>query len=161
MKLCELSKDHALTLYNIHLQTFDMPWTVDAFDVLLNDPACSGWLSLDQNGVTGFLLIRTIIDQSEIMSLAVLPRFRRQGIAQNLVKTYLDHLNENNIHESFLEVDVNNEAAISLYSGLGFKKIGLRPDYYDHPDGSKTSALLMKWSQADVNRQQPILNTLQ
>jgi ribosomal protein S18 acetylase RimI-like enzyme len=48
--------------------------------------------------------------------------------------------------EVFLEVSVDNAAARALYAGLGFREVGLRPDYYEEAVGAARDALVLRRS---------------
>jgi ribosomal-protein-alanine N-acetyltransferase len=48
----------------------------------------------------------------------------------------------------FLEVGQDNPAALTLYDRLGFKRVGLRRDYYTRRDGARVDAVLMRLSLA-------------
>ena len=80
--------------------------------------------------VTAFLLWRALpADETEILSLAVAGRARRQGFAELLLRRLFD-LRKG---EYFLEVRSSNAAALALYQKLGFQQIGLRREYYHRP----------------------------
>lgn len=144
MKLIDLCQTDALVLRDIHLVTFDVPWSLETFEVLLNDPTCCGWMVMDGTAPVGFVLVRIILDQSEILTISVLPEYRQKGMGRILMEAYFSSLMCLKVKQAFLEVDVNNVAAIHLYTTMGFEEISIRPNYYDHPDGSKTSAKVMR-----------------
>ena len=81
-------------------------------------------------GDGGFILARQTLDEAEILTLAVHPAMRRGGIATALVNTALALVGAAGAKAMFLEVAEANEAAIHLYATAGFKRIGLRRDYY-------------------------------
>lgn len=145
MIIRDLTPADTLALANIHLQTFDLPWSLDAFHTLLRDQTCRGWMIGNEVTSIGFLLVRVVLDQSDILTLAILPMYHKRGFGQKLVERYLSHLRAQGIRQAFLEVDVNNDAAIKLYKKCQFHEIGTRPDYYEHPDGTRTAALLMRY----------------
>ena len=88
--------------------------------------------------VVGFLVARDIDrEESEILNLAVVPEFRRQGIAQELLQMFLNAKKG----VIFLEVRESNQAARNLYKLLGFQEVGIRSQYYDRP---LESAIVMK-----------------
>ena len=66
--------------------------------------------------------------EREILNLAVVPAFRRSGLATQLLK-----LEFQNSAVFLLEVRESNLAARALYERLGFVEISRRKDYYDHP----------------------------
>ncbi|MEM3507606.1 MAG: N-acetyltransferase [Candidatus Bathyarchaeia archaeon] len=70
------------------------------------------------------------VRKGHIVSIAVLPEFRRKGIAMELIDKVLKFLNEKKIDECFLEVRTTNEPAIGLYKKLGFSIVRTMPGYY-------------------------------
>ena len=62
--------------------------------------------------------------------VAVLPEYRRQGIAQELIIQAIDIAKSKGAQYVYLEVRVSNIAAINLYKKHGFYQIGLRKEYY-------------------------------
>ena len=80
--------------------------------------------------VAGFVVVRrTAANESEILNLAVLPEFRRMGIATGLVRNVLERYRG----AVFLEVRESNQAAQTLYQKLSFRQAGRRPGYYEDP----------------------------
>jgi ribosomal-protein-alanine N-acetyltransferase len=80
--------------------------------------------------LAGFLVAREIAeDEREILNVAVVPEFRRRGIARTLVRSFLDGFQG----VVFLEVRASNRGARELYKSLGFQDVTLRKDYYDFP----------------------------
>ncbi|HDN75611.1 MAG TPA: ribosomal-protein-alanine N-acetyltransferase [Acidilobales archaeon] len=66
-----------------------------------------------------------------IISIAVLPEFRRRGIGTALLKEAIERLKKYyNVDEVYLEVRVSNEAAINLYKKLDFKIVKVIKFYY-------------------------------
>ncbi|HKE21039.1 MAG TPA: ribosomal protein S18-alanine N-acetyltransferase [Bryobacteraceae bacterium] len=97
------------------------------------------FVAVHQNQVAGFLVWRAIADaECEILNLAVLPDFRRQGVGRALVQSLLKSFNG----PVFLEVRESNEAAIGLYKSLGFEQISRRLEYYREPP---EAAIVMKF----------------
>ena len=76
-----------------------------------------------------------------MMNLAVLPQYRRQGIAEGLVQNLISELKDRQAVSLALEVRVSNEPAIALYQKLGFSQVGRRPGYYRKP---KEDALILR-----------------
>ncbi|NCN28590.1 GNAT family N-acetyltransferase [bacterium] len=90
----------------------------------------------------GILLFRVMEDSSDLMHLSVLAK--RQGWGQKLMKFYFEQLKSHypRVERVMLEVKVNNLAAMSLYTSMGFCKLQERQGYY--PDG-KSAFVLEKW----------------
>lgn len=78
----------------------------------------------------GFAFWRSLGEEAEILSIGVAPRFRQSGGAKALLAEVIERARGEGVRKLFLEVDVANLAAASLYQGLGFEKIGRRKRYY-------------------------------
>ncbi len=85
----------------------------------------------------GFSDIRKfrLVGKGHVVSLAVLPEFRRTGIATALVNGALERLVAHKAEECFLEVRASNRTAIALYESLGFKS--MRRIQYYYMDGEE------------------------
>jgi len=94
----------------------------------------------------GFLLGRVVADEAEILTLAVDPAARRQGIARDLLKEFEARSIAQGATVAFLEVAADNEPAIALYISTGFEQAGHRRGYYRRPDGSGLDALVLRRS---------------
>ena len=68
--------------------------------------------------------------EADILTVAVLPGFRRQGIAKEFMRQIEAWSLENGASAMMLEVEQSNESAIELYKALGYLKISVRMDYY-------------------------------
>ncbi|HEX4749799.1 MAG TPA: ribosomal protein S18-alanine N-acetyltransferase [Bryobacteraceae bacterium] len=88
------------------------------------------WVAESGEQIAGFVVVREVFSgEREILNLAVVGRFQRQGIATALLKQVLAHA-----ERVFLEVRESNAAALTLYRKLGFLEVGRRPKYYHAPD---------------------------
>jgi ribosomal-protein-alanine N-acetyltransferase len=61
-----------------------------------------------------------LIRKGHVVSIAVLPRARRKGVAQELMKTAMEGMRVYKAKQCYLEVRVTNEAGVALYKKLGF-----------------------------------------
>lgn len=89
----------------------------------------------------GYICFWQIIDEVQVFNLAVHPAHRRRGIGCTLLLRALQQGYEQGARIALLEVRRSNEAAQSLYTRLGFKAAGVRPNYYG---GWNEPALLME-----------------
>jgi ribosomal-protein-alanine N-acetyltransferase len=82
--------------------------------------------------VQGFLIARCAGDEAEILTLAVEPNHRRQGLARAILAAAIAALRKAGAKRLFLEVEAANESARGLYQSLGAVAVGRRPRYYEH-----------------------------
>ena len=93
-------------------------------------------------GLSGYLLSLSVLDEVQIMQIAVAEPCRRQGLASRMTLHLIAE--KAAMHEMTLEVRESNRAARQLYAGLGFVECGCRKNYYA-PDisGRCENAILM------------------
>lgn len=84
--------------------------------------------SIDDRPV-GFALVRNVMDEAELLLLAVDPAYRRRGIAGSLLRAVIAEAQMSGIADMHLEVRANNDA-VRLYAAHGFIKVGERRGYY-------------------------------
>lgn len=128
----------AARLADLHAAAFPAPWDAAAFAALLDQ---SGVLAIEAPG--GFILIRTVADEAEILTLAVDPVARRRGLGARLVRDGAAAAAAGGAARLFLEVADDNTAALAVYARAGFLEAGRRPGYYARPDGRPRDALIL------------------
>jgi ribosomal-protein-alanine N-acetyltransferase len=138
----------------IHAVAFASPWSGSDIAALLASPGVFALAGRDVRGPHGFILVRAIAGEAEILTLAVDPAFRRRGLARVLVEAATGVALGLEAEALFLEVAEDNAAAIALYTGLSFAEVGRRRGYYARPNGAGTGgahidALVMR---RDLNR---------
>ncbi|HWQ85473.1 GNAT family N-acetyltransferase [Brevundimonas sp.] len=130
--------DVAARLAALHAGAFDAPWDAAAFETLLGQAGVFLAETPD-----GFILMRTVADEAEILTLAVRPAARRRGVGAELVARGVAGAAARGAARVFLEVAEDNAAARALYARAGFVEAGRRPRYYARADGSRQDALLL------------------
>jgi ribosomal-protein-alanine acetyltransferase len=101
-----------------------------------------GWVIETGGGVCGFLVIRTVAQEAEILNLSVHTAERRAGNATVLLREALAECRELHVKKIFLEVRESNGPAISFYLKHGFVRNGRRPAYYQNP--TEAAVLMMR-----------------
>ena len=112
---------------------FSDPWSVSAFTYELTNPLSLWLIAAEQEKVLGYVGSQTVMDETDMMNVAVAPEYRRQGIGEKLVLELISRLKERGSKSLTLEVRVSNDSAIALYEKLGFHQVGRRPGYYRNP----------------------------
>ena len=125
---------------NLDISDFDDFWNMDILKEELTSETSQFFCAKYENKIVGFAGIKIIIDEADIMNIAVKKDYRRQGIATLLLNHILNICKEKEINTIHLEVNEENFSAISLYQKLGFKECGRRKQYYDNT----YDAILMK-----------------
>lgn len=128
----------AEALAALHAEAFDAPWNAAAFSALLDQPGVFG-----VRKAGGFILCRIVLDEAEILTLAVRPQDRRAGLASRLTEVAAGLAARGGAERLFLEVAEDNAAARALYGRLGFVQTGRRRGYYARAEGSSADALLL------------------
>ena len=122
----------------IHAEAFDAPWDAASLTALLASP---GVFAVEE--ADGFILIRVVADEAEILTLAVRPEARRSGLGARLVEAAVVRAAVLGAERMFLEVAEDNVAARALYTRAGFVEAGRRRGYYARTDGSREDALVL------------------
>lgn len=78
-----------------------------------------------------------------IVSIAVHPRYRRQGIGSKLMDKLLKLLQDRKCVQVRLEVKVTDKAAHALYDKFGFRQVGVIPGYYNEKEDA--AVFLLDW----------------
>jgi ribosomal-protein-alanine N-acetyltransferase len=132
----------AALMAEMHAESFaaNQAWGVSAITLMLGLPGHFGLLAVRQDAPLGFALGRVQADQAEILTIAVRPGARGQGVGRALLHGLLAEAAKRGALELFLEVAEPNAAARALYAGAGGKEVGRRRRYY--ADG--TDALVLR-----------------
>lgn len=128
-----LHSTDAVWLEELHKSCFDplQRWSKDLFATMLAQPPVLGLALIENDTPQGFILGRHVVDECEIITLAITPAARRHGYAQQLVETFLKQKRTQGATRFFLEVAATNKGAIALYEKLGFFTVSTRPNYYE------------------------------
>jgi [ribosomal protein S18]-alanine N-acetyltransferase len=123
----------------IEVVSFSVPWTEEMFGNELASETLAGVLVARDPGagspppVVGYICVWLVSDELHINNLAVHPRWRKRGIARQLLQAALQHGRRGGARAAFLEVRASNVAAQGLYRKFHFEAVGVRPRYYTHP----------------------------
>lgn len=120
----------------IEKECFSVPWTSRSIESqIMTDGSICVLIRDDRsdNRPVGYICGQSVSDECELYRIAVLPAYRKQGIADRLMSYFLDKCRENGIKNVFLEVRCDNEPAKHLYGKHGFCEVGRRRNYYTEP----------------------------
>lgn len=115
------------------------PWSPDAIRASLELPTTRAWVA-EESGIVGHLIASSVLDEGEVLTVAVHPEHRRRGIARELLSACEHAWVRAGVRRAYLDVRTDNAAAIALYEGLGWVRAGVRAGYY--ADGSDALQLV-------------------
>lgn len=133
------------TIARIHALSFDDAWTGVMIRRILTMPGVFGIVARHRRQwtVSGFALLRRAADECEVLSLAVSPELRGDGVGGFLFDGAMEQASIAGAKKLFLEVAEDNGVARQLYSSRGLIPVGRRPGYYRRNDGTTTAAVTM------------------
>ena len=143
MILARARPEDAPDMASVHAQAFDKPWDESDFEGVLEAPGVFGLIVRDEDPA-GLLICRTVAGEAEILTVGVAGWARRRGIGRDLMTAAIALARQGGAERMFLEVDVDNAAAVTLYERLGFARAGLRKAYYDRGLAGFADALVMR-----------------
>lgn len=118
-------------VYEIENSSFFEPWSKKHLLKELTSNTLLDHYVYELDGeVVGFYIASRVLDLVEIFTIAVDENYRRRGIGEELLSHLIDLGKKNKASEIWLEVSVKNTNAINLYEKFGFKKDGIRKNYY-------------------------------
>ena len=136
-----MNESHVAPIAQLEKLCFSDPWSENSIRYELTNPLSFWMVAMEGDRVAGYVGSQTVLDEADMMNIAVHPDFRCRGVAKSLVESLVDGLKERNVHCLTLEVRASNDPAISLYQKLGFAQVGRRPNYYRNP---KEDALILR-----------------
>lgn len=137
------SADQASLLADLHARAFDRPWSAAEVSKLMGNAAVFAILSQAGSAPSGFAMAWAAAGDSELLTVAVLPEARRQGLGAELVGAAAAAALARGAGSMHLEVAEDNSAARALYEKLGFTQTGRRPSYYAAAHG-RVDAITMR-----------------
>ena len=141
VRIVPMNADHLDEVAELERICFSVPWSRNMLAEELDNLLSAFLVALDDNDkVVGYAGVQIILDEGYITNVAVRPECRRQGIAAKLLQVFLDFAKANKLAFLTLEVRASNYDAIALYGSRGFRSVGRRKNYYEHP---KEDAIIM------------------
>ena len=131
MTVVPMEERHLAALAEIEKACFHAPWSAD----MLREELGKGiFLVAEQDGAAvGYVGCQTVLDEGYITNVAVSPACRRQGIGRALVRALVSHARSQGLTFVTLEARASNAPAIALYEGAGFRRVGVRRNFYTAP----------------------------
>ena len=134
-RIRRMTADDLPGVMDIERVAFSNPWTLEMVKkeltqdwstiLLAEEPsAAGGWK------VLGFSIFWLVADEIHVLNVATEQAQRRRGIGRAVMEATLGYGRTHRCRIASLEVRRGNVAAIGMYQALGFKAVGMRPNYY-------------------------------
>lgn len=134
VRIVPMNADHVDEVAELERICFSTPWSRNMLLEELDNALSAFLVALDDSGrVAGYAGLQVVLDEGYITNVAVRPDCRKQGIAGKLLQVFLDFAQGNRLAFLTLEVRASNYDAIALYGSRGFRSVGRRKNYYEHP----------------------------
>ena len=133
MKIVKMNSSHVPQIARLEEICFSEPWSEKSIASELENTLSLWLVALDGETVAGYIGSQTVMDETDMMNVAVHPEYRRQGIGEALVMALIRQLQQTGSRNLSLEVRTSNVSARNLYEKLGFIQVGKRPRYYRNP----------------------------
>ena len=134
VRIVPMNADHLDEVAELERICFSAPWSRNMLAEELDNALSAFLVALDGDGkVVGYAGLQVILDEGYITNVAVRPEWRRRGVAGKLLQVFLDFAQANRLAFLTLEVRASNYGAIALYGSRGFRSVGRRRNYYEHP----------------------------
>lgn len=112
---------------------FSLPWSKESFEAELHNELAYYQCAEKDGVILGYMGMWRVLDECHITNVAVLPEYRKMGIASMLINKMVEICKCSEITTMTLEVRESNFPAINLYEKFGFIPTGKRPKYYMKP----------------------------
>jgi len=133
---------HLPQILDIENRAYPFPWTDGIFRDCLK-VGYSGWVvTSPASEVLAYAVMSMAVGEAHVLNLCVEPAYHQQGLGRFLLTHLQDIARSAGMDIMLLEVRKSNAAAIALYHGMGFHKLGVRKAYYPARDGSEDALLL-------------------
>lgn len=143
MNIEKFEEKHLDGVEKIEKTCFAHPWSrEDLKNQIALDTSHFLVATVDGN-VAGYMGLQIFGGEGYVTNVAVLPEYRKQGIAESLISEQM----KNKMSFITLEVRESNLPAISLYTKCGFKNVGIRPNFYSAPT---ENAIIMTINNEDI-----------
>ena len=133
-----MNECHVAAVAELEKQNFSLPWDEASVRSELTNQLALWLVAVEDGQVVGYVGSQTVMQEADMMNIAVADSHRRRGIARTLVEELIRLLDA---YQLTLEVRASNAPAIALYESMGFQQVGLRKNYYKMP---KEDALILR-----------------
>lgn len=142
----EMSEEDLGQVAQLEAEIFSSPWSAESFLGEISNTGnlyLTAWMQGELAGYCGFI---RILNEGDITNVAVASKWRRRGIAGQMLRELIFRGEERGVCDFTLEVREGNMPARNLYRNLGFEEEGIRKNFYEKP----TENAVIMWKRGTV-----------
>ncbi len=136
----KMNPEHIDGLVRVEEECFASGYAKNTFEKELENKLAYYVVAIVDGKIAGYAGLWNMCGSADIMNVGVLRAFRRQGLAEGMLRKIEEHCKGQGIFEINLEVRVGNIPARQLYTKMGYEEIAVRKGYYD----GKEDGIVMK-----------------
>ena len=145
MRIRRMTLQDAEAVYEISQNSFSESWTLESIQKEAGNPVASYFVAECDGVVVGYGGLWHVLDEGEVINIAVNKPFRKQRIGEKLLESLFEEAKAYHLGVIHLEVRESNIPARRLYEKFCFKEIARRKGYYHQPT---EDAIIMEWVKA-------------
>lgn len=149
IELLPLSLPYCKDVYEIAKESLPEYWSLNAIEEVLRYENNIYYIACEKNptskeyAVVGFAGIMVIMEEAELLNIAVTNTARSCGVGSLLLQKMIEQADKKGAQRLLLEVRKSNEVAIHLYLKNDFSQLGVRRNYYSNP--TEDALILERW----------------
>lgn len=133
LKIRKMRVEDLERVLEIERASFPNPWSRNAFLYEIESNVSYPWVIEMDGKIVGYSVHWLILDEAHLSNIAIDPSVRRRGIGRFVLEKVIESVKKMGAKFLTLEVRVSNTSAISLYTKMNFKVVGIRKNYYANP----------------------------
>ncbi len=128
-----ISKNDVPSVAKIEKEAFSVPFTESDILSYMESPIWHFLVAKQEDEVLGYISFTVILDECQIVNVAVSQDARKMGIGSRLLSYFLDYIKGMGVLSVYLEVRESNAPAIALYNKFNFSVSGISKNHYSKP----------------------------
>ena len=142
MVIRRMASEDVRAVFEISERSFSESWSLESIEKEVDNPVASYFVAELAGNVVGYCGLWHVLDEGEVINIAVSEQVRGQKIGEKLLKTLFEEAKMHHLRVIHLEVRESNLPARMLYKKFNFKEIAKRKGYYHQPT---EDAVIMEW----------------
>ncbi|MGN0789637.1 MAG: ribosomal protein S18-alanine N-acetyltransferase [Christensenellales bacterium] len=134
IEIIAMDKSHAQSVWEIEKSLIASPWSKESIEKLTTTDNAVAKVAIMDGKVVGYYSFYQILDEADVNNIAVDSAWQNKGVGTALMSDMIEECKHRGIIAITLEVGANNVVAQRLYGKWGFRREGLRKNYYNNTE---------------------------